>query len=224
MCNEACIDFAVAQLHEDDVKGKKVLEVGAQDVNGSVRSLVEALGPASYLGVDLERGPGVDEVCRAEDLLGRYGPESFDVVISTEMLEHVSNWRTVLNNLKRVVAPGGVLLLTTRSKGFGFHGYPFDFWRYEMTDMAVLFSDFSIEALIPDRCSPGVLFKGRKPSNFQERDLSAYPLYSMMTGGRTGAIHNRDIVLFRARYLAWRVASCVLPDSIRRGLKRSLGF
>ncbi len=211
VCNDACIEFAAAQLQKDDVQDKRVLEVGARDVNGSVRSVVEALGPAAYLGVDLERGPGVDEVCRAEDLVRCYGPESFDVVISTEMLEHVSNWRTVISNLKRVIAPGGVLLLTTRSKGFGFHGYPFDFWRYEITDMEVLFSDFSIEALIPDRCHPGVLFKGRKPKQFQERDLSAHSLYSMMTGARAVAIHHGDVLLFRARYLARRAALHVLP-------------
>jgi SAM-dependent methyltransferase len=230
VCNDACIEFAVAQLHKDDVKDKKVLEVGARDVNGSVRPLVEASGPASYLGVDLEGGPGVDEICRAENLVTRYGPESFDLVICTEMLEHVRNWRTVISNLKQVIAPGGVLFLTTRSKGFGFHGYPFDFWRYEMTDMEVLFSDFSIEALIPDRCDPGVLLKGRKPKQFQERDLSAHSLYSMMTGGRALGIHSRDIVLFRARYLARRVAlhllpaGRMLPDSMRRGFKRLLGF
>lgn len=230
MCNDACIEFAAAQLHKDDVQDKRVLEVGARDVNGSVRSVVEALGPAAYLGVDLERGPGVDEVCRAEDLVRHYGPESFDVVICTEMLEHVSNWRTVISNLKRVVAPGGVLLVTTRSKGFGFHGYPFDFWRYEITDMEVLFSDFSIEALVPDRCHPGVLFKGRKPKQFQERDLSAHSLYSMITGARAVAIHHGDVLLFRARYLARRAALHVLPagrmlpDSIRRGFKRLLGF
>lgn len=230
MCNDACIEFVVAQLHKDDVQGKRVIEVGACDVNGSVRSLVEALGPASYLGIDLEEGPGVDQVCRAEDLVRRYGPESFDVVISTEMLEHVRSWRSVISNLKRVVAPGGVLLLTTRSKGFGFHAYPFDFWRYEMTDMEVLFSDFSVEALTPDRSCPGVLFKGRKPSKFHERDLSAYPLYSMMTDGRVLEIHNRDILVFRARYLARRAvihalpASRLLPGPVRRGLKRLLGF
>ncbi len=230
VCNDACIEFAAAQLQKDDVQDKRVLEVGARDVNGSVRSVVEALGPAAYLGIDLERGPGVDEVCRAEDLVKCYGPESFDVVISTEILEHVSNWRTVISNLKRVIAPGGVLLLTTRSKGFGFHGYPFDFWRYEITDMEVLFSDFSIEALIPDRCHPGVLFKGRKPKQFQERDLSAHSLYSMMTGARAVAIHHGDVLLFRARYLARRAALHVLPagrmlpDSIRRGFKRLLGF
>ena len=122
------------------------------------------------------------------------------------------------------------MLLTTRSKGFGFHEYPFDFWRYEMTDMEMLFSDFSIEALSSDRCDPGVLFKGRKPSKFQERDLSAYPLYSMMTGGRAVAIHNREILIFRGRYLARRAvihvlpARRLLPGPVRRGLKRLLGF
>jgi hypothetical protein len=96
--------------------------------------------------------------------------------------------------------------------------------------MEVLFSDFVIEALIPDRSCPGVLFKGRKPSKFQERDLSAYPLYSMMTDGRAVTIHNRDILIFRARHLAQRAvipvlpARSLLPGPIKRGLKRLLGF
>jgi SAM-dependent methyltransferase len=230
MCNDACIEFAIAQLRPVDIQGKRVLEVGARDVNGSVRSVVEALAPASYLGVDFEEGLGVDEICRAEDLVSRYGLESFDVVLSTEMLEHVRNWRSAISNLKRVLVPGGVVLLTTRSQGFPFHGYPYDFWRFEMMDMEVLFADFSIEALIPDRRHPGVLFKGRKPREFYERNLSAYPLYSMIVGRRAVAIHNREILVFRACYLARRVAihalpaGRMLPGPIRQRLKRLFGF
>ena len=31
------------------------------------------------MGIDLEEGPGVDIVCNAEEVLDKFGPESFDV-------------------------------------------------------------------------------------------------------------------------------------------------
>jgi len=66
-------------------------------------------------------------VVNAKDLIKTFGEEYFDVVISIEMLEHVDNWRTVIHNFKGVVKKGGLLILTTRSKGFPYHAYPYDF-------------------------------------------------------------------------------------------------
>jgi len=42
----------------------------------------------------------------AEKLVEYVGPESFDIVISTELLEHVQNWRLVINNMKSVLKHG----------------------------------------------------------------------------------------------------------------------
>jgi SAM-dependent methyltransferase len=230
ICNRACIEFGIAQLRGEEVRGKAVLEVGACDVNGSLRGHVESQSPARYQGVDLEYGPGVDEVCRAEELVQRYGPDAFDVVLCTEMLEHVRDWRAVVSNLKRVIKPGGILLFTTRSRGFRFHGYPFDFWRYELSDVAHLFSDFDTDALVADPCEPGVFFKGRKPLDFQERDLTGYPLYSVMTERRTLEVTAYEILAFRVRYLTRAfsekvlapVRRAILPVPIRRRIKRFL--
>ena len=72
MCNRACIEFGQSQIRPEEVRGKRVIEVGALDVNGSLRSFVESLDPASYLGVDIQMGPGVDLVCNASDLLDRF--------------------------------------------------------------------------------------------------------------------------------------------------------
>jgi SAM-dependent methyltransferase len=230
MCNEACIEFGIAQLLATDIRGKAVLEVGARDVNGSLRGHVESLGPASYVGVDIEVGPGVDELCRGEQLVQRYGAESFDVVLSSEMLEHVRDWRAVVSNLKRVVKPNGILLFTTRSPGFGFHGYPFDFWRYELSDIAVLFSDFSVEVLLTDPSAPGVFFKGRKPVDFMERSLAGYPLYSMITERRTPQVREYEIFAFHMWYQARAIAATVpvtlrratLPEPVRIRIRRLL--
>ncbi len=111
-----------------------MIEVEAYEVLGSLRPIVESWGPRAYLGVDIVSGNGVDEICDAEDLLERYGPERFDIVISTEMIEHTRNWKKVGSNLKHLCRPGRHFV-TTRSRGFHYHAYPYDYWRYEPEDI-----------------------------------------------------------------------------------------
>src|SRR5687767_12456806 len=118
MCSPACIAFGERRLGREDVTGKEVLEVGSLDVDGSLREVVEALGPKRYLGVDVRPGPGVDEICPAEGLVERFGPESFDVVLATDVLEHVADWKAAIGSMKHVLRPGGVALLTTVAPGF----------------------------------------------------------------------------------------------------------
>lgn len=179
MCNPACLNFIAQNLRAKEVKGKSVLEAGAKNYNGSARDLVMPFKPKQYVGTDLEAGSGVDWVCDAGTLIENFGPDSFDVVITTEMLEHVEDWRGVIHNLKGVLKPGGTLFITTRSKGFPYHEYPGDFWRYELDDMRAIFADFEITLLESDPIEPGVFLKAVKPDNFEETDLSGYELFSM---------------------------------------------
>ena len=45
----------------------------------------------------------------AERLLDYFGHESFDVVICTETLEHIMDWRSAINNMKGVLKRGGYI-------------------------------------------------------------------------------------------------------------------
>jgi SAM-dependent methyltransferase len=200
VCNQTGIDFGTRMLTADLVAGRDVIDVGALDVNGSLRPVVEPLAPARYLGVDLEMGPGVDEIVAAEDLVARYGPESFDVVITTEMVEHTREWRTVVSNLKRVLRPGGHLLLTTRSPGFPYHAYPYDFWRYEPDDLRAIFADLEILTIERDAASPGVFMLARRPEAFTERPADV-ALFSIITGRRSRNVSSLRVRLFRLRYV-----------------------
>jgi SAM-dependent methyltransferase/predicted O-methyltransferase YrrM len=173
VCTDACIAFGREHLGREDVAGKEVLEVGALEVNASLRPDVEALGPKKYLGVDLWLGPGVDEICAAERLAERFGPDSFDVVIATEVLEHIDDWRAAVHSMKTVLRPGGVALLTTRSPGFPYHGYPADYWRFDPELMGRVFADFEVDALAPDPTRPGVFLKAKKRAQWTPVDLSA---------------------------------------------------
>jgi SAM-dependent methyltransferase len=232
MCIQSCIDFTRASLDLTDVKGKAVLEVGAYDVNGTVRAIVDCLEPLSYLGVDIQRGPGVDEICDVHDLVSRYGRGTFDVVITTEMLEHVREWRSAIENLKAVVRPGGALIATTRSPGFKYHGYPADYWRYTKDDMRILFQDFDIQLLEDDPLAPGVFVKARRPLEppTSAPVLSEHRLYSIIGNRRQIDITDAEerAYLRRTRIsraltsTAQTVGSQVLPGPLKERLKSVL--
>jgi len=211
MCNKTCIEFGRANLQEEDVRGKSVIEVGSFDLNGSLRPIAEAFHPSSYIGVDLQIGPGVDEICDAHDLHDRFGSGSFDLLISTELLEHVRDWRKVISNFKNILKPNGVLLITTRSKGFCYHDYPFDFWRYEISDMQVLFSDLIIEVAEKDPSEPGVFIKARKPNTFTENETTNYQLYSIIKGKHATTITEINIYWFKVRSAIRGFLSQILP-------------
>ena len=196
-----------------------MLEVGALDVNGSVRPLVYALHPKSYVGVDLQAGPGVDEICDAAELVARFGANSFDLLISTELLEHVRDWRKVIGEFKQILKPGGRLLVTTRSRGFPYHPFPDDFWRYEPSDFQVIFSDFECEVIESDPSAPGLFLKVRKPKDFVMHTLESHALFSIITGGPALAVTDAQIAAFRGRG-KWQQIIRAPERFVRRWLRK----
>lgn len=160
--------FACSALTAADVEGRDVIEAGAVDVNGSVRPHVESLGPASYTGVDIAPGLRVDVVMDAADIPAKLPPAG--VVISTEMLEHVRDWQAAMRGLIGALDDGGLLVITTRSDGFGYHPYPEDNWRYSVEAMRGIITAaglqiIRLEADIPS--APGVFCSARKPAGWQ---------------------------------------------------------
>lgn len=96
----------------------RVLDVGSADINGCNRHY---FGPeCTYVGVDVAPGPNVDVVCPCHDL--PHAPESFDVIISSECLEHDMHWRRTLAKVCDLLRPGGVFLMTCASTGRPEHG------------------------------------------------------------------------------------------------------
>jgi len=216
--NVAVLDFFMRSVDCGEFAGKRVLEVGSKFVNGSVRPLIERFcRPREYVGVDIETGKYVDVVLPAERLVEYFGLESIDAVISTEVLEHVFDWRTVVNNMKAVLKPGGFIYITTRSRGFPYHAAPHDYWRYEIEDMEKIFGDFEIIALEKDWQAPGVFLKARKPTNWSPNDLSQIELYSMVLGRRT-----REIVGVDRAPLTRRLRMRLLTSNTLRLLARKI--
>jgi SAM-dependent methyltransferase len=160
-------EFATTALTGADVEGKRVLEAGAYCYNGTARHSIEALRPARYLGTDAQPGTGVDLVCPAEKLPEAFGEGTADVLLSTEMLEHAEDWRGAVTGMVRVLAPGGLLLLTARGPGFPFHPHPGDFWRFTVEQAGAIAAACGLEVRTlmadPDPASPGVFLLARKP-------------------------------------------------------------
>lgn len=150
------------------IEGPRVCELGSYDVNGSVRPLVAVLKPSEYVGVDLRPGPGVDvagDVCSGF-LRDRYG--QFDIVVSTETLEHVQSWPLFVCEMKRLAKQDGHLLLTCRSPGFALHDYPGDYWRFTVSDLQAAFADCEVLAANDDPEARGAFLHAIKPPGWSD--------------------------------------------------------
>lgn len=203
-------EFFIENSAIKEFSGKRVLEVGSR--NGSVRTFIECfLNPKEYTGVDIEHGKYVDLIVPAESVVKHFGPEYFEVVITTELLEHVINWRSVVNNLKTFLRKGGYIYITTRSLGYPYHGCFYDLWRYEVEDLAKIFSDFQIIILKKDKAAPGLFLKARKPLDYIPNSLSGIAIHSIVLGKRTLEIpsptdmppHRRLRYLFVSKLLSF---------------------
>ena len=96
---------------------KKVLEIGSLNLNGSVRDFFQ---DCDYLGLDVSAGKDVDMVCEGQNYSGP--DNSFNQVISCEVMEHNPFWKETLQNMLRLCAPGGLFTLTCATTGRPEHG------------------------------------------------------------------------------------------------------
>ena len=131
-------------VNQPSLKGKRVLEVGSYNVNGSIRPVFEPVGRegcSEYIGTDMLPGPGVDKIINAQGLVKEFGEESFDVVVSCDSIEHVEHWREVLCEMMKVLKTGGRFYFTTVFPGYPKHDYPNDHWRFTIEDVQQIFGD-----------------------------------------------------------------------------------
>ena len=122
----------------------RCLDVGSYNVNGSVRELFR-----DYTGLDMRPGPNVDVVAPGNAI--PFPDASFDVVCCLEMLEHDRDPFGTVREMRRVLRPGGHLVLTVPSIGFARHNYPSDYWRMTADGLAVLMDGMDGVLVFEDR-------------------------------------------------------------------------
>lgn len=87
-------------------------------------------GATSYFGIDVSAGPRVDAVIEPRKPWP-VADEDFDVVLCTQVLEHVVEGDRLLMEATRVLKPGGTLLVTVPF-AYGEHARPHDYWRFSL--------------------------------------------------------------------------------------------
>jgi SAM-dependent methyltransferase len=112
--------------------GMRVLDIGSSSlefrtvvqphIDGNVFAPLRARG-LEVVHVDARNEPGVDVVADVTTLKG-VEPD-FDLVLCTNLLEHVLDREATLENTKRVVRAGGLLLLTVPRR-YPIHADPID--------------------------------------------------------------------------------------------------
>jgi hypothetical protein len=88
----------------------RVLEIGSQDVNGSVRRLFSK--NTKYWGIDVVDGPGVDAVVDGATFETPHDFPGYSLVLCLEVLEHAPEWRAIVRTCAKVCSVYGECIIT----------------------------------------------------------------------------------------------------------------
>lgn len=146
--------FAYRYTHLCKLTGARVLEVGCGEGYG-----MAMLSPFTnqYLAVDKKK-PATHfftnntsfQYCDLPDLSG-LSDHSFDTVVCFQVIEHINDDNGLLAEIKRVLKPGGKLLLTTPNRLMSLTRNPFHVREYKPGEIGSLiaahFSNFMIEGI-----------------------------------------------------------------------------
>jgi SAM-dependent methyltransferase len=144
----------------------RTLDIGAQN------SPYAALFP-NRIALDIKPGRGVAVIGDAQAL--GIGSETFDAIVCTEVLEHLPEPRRAIDEMFRVLRPGGSLLLTTRFL-FPIHDAPHDYFRYTKYGLRHLLRQFEIIELEEETDAVGTLAVLTQRLGMQAETLRWTPL------------------------------------------------
>ncbi len=86
--------------------------------------------------------PCIDIVCDVEEMKP-VATESIGLVLNLESLEHIPNPRRAMEEIRRVLRPEGLLILTT-VMNFRIHRTPKDYWRFAPDGIELLLNRFTL--------------------------------------------------------------------------------
>lgn len=104
----------------------KVVDIGGQNVNGSLREVCPV--GVEFVSVDFAQGNGVDLILNDPYKLP-FADSSIDAVVSSSCFEHSEMFWLLFIEVIRILKPNGLFYLNAPSNG-SFHRYPVDCWRF----------------------------------------------------------------------------------------------
>jgi glycosyltransferase involved in cell wall biosynthesis len=122
-----------------------IADIGAYDVNGNLRGLFQR-PEWSYTGFDLSSGPNVDVVLPSAHNWPNVATANFDVVVSVSTLEHTLRPWLVVQEIARILVPGGLVCLTA-PYAWPYHAHPIDCWRIYPDAMETIMKDAGIDVI-----------------------------------------------------------------------------
>jgi SAM-dependent methyltransferase len=148
---------------------RRTLDVGAQ--NGPYGAHFPG-----RVGLDIRPGAGVRIIGDAQALGIR--DAAFAVVLCTEVLEHLPEPQKAIDEIFRVLEPGGELLLTTRFL-FPIHDAPHDYFRFTKFGLRHLLRRFEIVELREETDTVGTLAVLLQRTGMQAETLGWTPLRAL---------------------------------------------
>ncbi|MCU1669257.1 MAG: Methyltransferase type 11 [Blastococcus sp.] len=122
-------------------RGMKVLEIGSgrQDLGVDAYSVKKYFADA---GEFVQSDVNPDFGYRVVDITDMSIDETFDLIICMNVLEHVFDVHTAVENLRRGLRPGGRLLVAVPFL-YPYHDEPSDFWRFTEHSLRELLRGFT---------------------------------------------------------------------------------
>jgi len=114
------LDVVYRELLTEDIKGKALLDAGCG--TGWFSQAAAARGArVTSMDVGSELLKIVAQKCVSKRVIGDlmkmpFKAKSFDIVVSSEVIEHVTDPRKAISEMYRVLKPGGILIITTPNR------------------------------------------------------------------------------------------------------------
>ena len=108
----------------------KILDIGSFDKTGNYNYKMVLNGNKwTYHGMDLKEGNNVDMVIENPYDWKEIGKDTYDVVVTGQALEHMEFFWLTMEEINRVLKPGGLCCIIVPSKG-PIHKNPYDCYRF----------------------------------------------------------------------------------------------
>ena len=134
------LDKNIVPIISKCTKGS-VLDIGALD-----SPYKKYMSYSKYATLDIERRENVDYVMDIHET--KFKDKLFDTIIATEVLEHLYNPFKAVDEIHRILKPGGYLIASTRFI-YTYHGEPNDYFRFTTYGLESLFTNYDSVKIIP---------------------------------------------------------------------------